>query len=222
MSTINVAYGKNRGTGYLVTIDSKTVIVSACHIFSGIQVGDSIQIISNAEENFFSVVAYFECESGYDICAISVDGVCVEHLKDTQMGGVLDLGEELKFLGYPHGISSTLPGRLAFPSPLVRTAFFSGVIKQGDLDLIILDGFNNPGFSGGPLFKMTELGASLVGIISSYRWEDERHSRVYKRENGDKNIVENTFSEANSGLIQVVPIGAFINGIWPSIRRYSF
>lgn len=56
------------------------------------------------------------------------------------------IGERVIFLGYPLGIKTIADSLTA---PLVKGALVSGIIKSSDI--ILLDGHNNRGFSGGPV-----------------------------------------------------------------------
>ena len=45
---------------------------------------------------------------------------------------------------------------------------FSGIIERKNAKITILDGNNNPGFSGGPIFLETEI---LLKQTTGYSWE---------------------------------------------------
>ena len=77
-----------------------------------------------------------------------------------------------------------------------------------DDELILLDGINNHGFSGGPVVAPDVFNADhalkLVGVISGYKYENEPVTV-----NGQ--TAPNVSGSANSGIILVVPISRAID-----------
>src|SRR5262249_6713368 len=81
-------------------------------------------------------------------------------------------GQEVFFLGFPYGITGPFTlGPEGYPIPLVKRATLS--LFHGDVWL--LDGHNNPGFSGGPVvFKKPGTEEfKVAGVISSFRFAEE-------------------------------------------------
>jgi len=83
-------------------------------------------------------------------------------------------GQDVFFLGFPFGLASDsrdLNG--GFPFPLVKKATLSA-INFGPNAVMLLDGLNNPGFSGGPVVYTkpgsARLDYSVAGVISGYRF----------------------------------------------------
>jgi len=63
------------------------------------------------------------------------------------------IGQDVFFLGFPYNYDSLLQ-QSPFgntPIPFVKKACMSAIIKSGEDILLLLDGHNNPGFSGGPV-----------------------------------------------------------------------
>ncbi|MEK6977238.1 MAG: hypothetical protein AABX40_02405, partial [Candidatus Hydrothermarchaeota archaeon] len=93
--------------------------------------------------------------------------------------GGMALGQDVYFLGYPYGLSTDVGPELNadFPLPLVKKAIVSSVVfRDNRLEYLLLDGHNNPGFSGGPVYY-TPPGKPqehrVAGVISGYRYEWE-------------------------------------------------
>ena len=63
---------------------------------------------------------------------------------------------------------------MGYPLPLVKEALLSGMNSDdsGKVSSMYLDGYNNPGFSGGPVvrrdYSKAELTYSAVGVISGF------------------------------------------------------
>ena len=81
-------------------------------------------------------------------------------------------GQELFFLGFPYGtIGKYLFRPAGYPLPLVNRATLS--LFHGDVYL--LDGHNNPRFSGGPVVFVPpgRRDFKVAGVISGFRAEEE-------------------------------------------------
>ncbi|MGB0071218.1 MAG: hypothetical protein WBQ11_24625 [Isosphaeraceae bacterium] len=81
-------------------------------------------------------------------------------------------GQELFFLGFPYGIIGKYLFRPeGYPLPLVKRATLS--LFHGDVYL--LDGHNNPRFSGGPVVFVPpgRRDFKVAGVISGFRAEEE-------------------------------------------------
>lgn len=64
-----------------------------------------------------------------------------------------------------------------FPFPLVKKAIVSAMMTDDKKCINLLDGHNNPGFSGGPVVfqdpKSPQLKFKVAGVIASYRVDRE-------------------------------------------------
>ena len=86
----------------------------------------------------------------------------------------LQLAEEVYFLGFPYGLWFDV-GELnaGFPMPLVKRATVSAIYLESGW--MLLDGHNNPGFSGGPVVRRWNGREHVVvGVVSGYRSETSR------------------------------------------------
>lgn len=91
--------------------------------------------------------------------------------------GPFGMGEECSFLGFP--FANTWTGTLnstQYKMPFVKHCYLSGIIRQPTA-ILVLDGINNPGFSGGPVLYHTGPDQVVLGVISGYHNEQgEVHS----------------------------------------------
>ena len=83
----------------------------------------------------------------------------------------LVLAEDVYFLGFPYGLTMAVKTDLnaGFPLPLVK----KGVVLALGLEdgPILLDGHNNPGFSGGPVARRgTKVEQTVIGVVSGYQY----------------------------------------------------
>jgi S1-C subfamily serine protease len=128
------------------------------------------------------------------------------------------MGQEAYFLGFPFGLFTGFDGKAGekFAVPLIKHGYISAnvpcsAIYEGgtkDDGLILLDGINNHGFSGGPVVAPNVFNAThtlkLIGVISGYKYETEPV-------NVDGKPTANVTGSANSGIIIVIPISQAIN-----------
>jgi hypothetical protein len=144
---------------------------------------------------------------GYDVAVFSAANFGTTTRLPPRPDATVFLGEEVKFLGFPHGLGNTYPLE-EWIAPLVRTAFFSGVILVEGLEIEVLDGFNNPGFSGGPVYALQEDGEpSIIALVSGYRTERIGHSRLYRvNADGREEEVPDLYTKPNSGMINAINV----------------
>jgi hypothetical protein len=124
-------------------------------------------------------------------------------------------GQDVYFLGFPYGFLGRHSfGRSGYPLPFVKKA----VVSLFDGTTYLLDGHNNPGFSGGPVVwkapHSQEFNAGAV--VSGYRCVDEpvyggtgATPLTYRYNTG---IIVSHGVEAVLSLIAARPIGRPIAG----------
>jgi hypothetical protein len=144
---------------------------------------------------------------GYDVAVFSAANFGTTTRLPPRPDAAVFLGQEVKFLGFPHGLGNTYPLE-EWIAPLVRTAFFSGAVMVEGLEIEVLDGFNNPGFSGGPAYALHEDGEpSVIALISGYRSERIAHSRLYRlNSEGQEEAVPDLYTKPNSGMINAISV----------------
>ena len=107
---------------------------------------------------------------------IFVQSACMNPLGDGLTEELLDgsiaLGQDVVYCGFPLGMEmGNLPGANNWPTPLIKSAMFSGLIHHAGVVELLFDTVNNPGFSGGPIIKRDQAGLRVVGIVSGYRFD---------------------------------------------------
>jgi hypothetical protein len=84
------------------------------------------------------------------------------------------LSQDAYFLGYPYGLHAEGGSLNAhFPLAIVKKACLSMFALGGPDAYILLDGHNNPGFSGGPVvFAPNGQGAptNVAAVVSGYKY----------------------------------------------------
>lgn len=199
------------GTAFVFQSKSGSFFVTAQHVLGGASVGSYIYVKKPNEWCKFEIIAIYAHPEKYDIAMfkLALLNPVVSHLFGHPHDPKISLGEELKFLGFPHGLENTAASKLGFSTPLLKTAFFSGMIVESasGRSWLILDGLNNPGYSGAPIWTRGAHDArpALLGVISGYRVEDRSKSRVYEaHQDGRELATPNLFVKPNSGIIHAV------------------
>jgi hypothetical protein len=208
----NINYGDNVGTCFLHSDENGTVFITAAHVIRNIHSGDNILFKRPADWISGTVSAFQFDDEGYDIAAFTIENskIDIEYVEGRSLAMLP--GAELKFLGFPHGLENNYPSGNGFCTPLVRTAFFSGICSIAGRQLHILDGINNPGYSGGPIYWAQSDGTpTLFGVISGYRHERGEATQVFKRlPNGEEQQVLEYFLRPNSGMIYAVGVSRIV------------
>lgn len=182
------------GTCFMINKDDDQYFVTAAHLFKAShQSGDVVPIeilIQNQLETFDARV-YFHPNKNVDVAIMKLAK------KITQGSGIsldstfLYPGVQVLFYGFPLSNMGTVA--MGIKLPLVKNAIISGQVKFAGVDVILLDGHNNHGFSGGPVlaYDTSKKTMCIVGVISSYFFEPRNVQ--YK---GDRLSVDE-----NSGII---------------------
>jgi hypothetical protein len=110
-----------------------------------------------------------------DICVLAPPHTISPSVEIDPTTRKITLGQDVYFLGFPYGLQSEV-GELndGFPFPLVKKACVSMLSLNGrGARYFLLDGVNNPGFSGGPVvFSPPGNGeaACIAGVVAGYRF----------------------------------------------------
>jgi len=165
--------GVDIGTAFALDVDSKQYLVTAKHILAGAPSLVNVDVFSNGNWIDLPVTLVGHAATDIDISVLATNRRLTPSelpLEPSSAGAVY--GQEVFFLGFPYGIvGKYLLGPQGYPLPLVKRATLS--LFHGDVWL--LDGHNNPGFSGGPVV-FVPLGAKdfkVAGVISGFQAVDE-------------------------------------------------
>ncbi len=199
-------YKNQTGTCFIIDIEDKQYFVTAKHVFQiqnerkevveTLKLGETVEIVYKNKWTSFLVVDVRHSKK-FDVSIFTISNKIPAHPLPASSDG-LSYGQDLYFLGFPYGMSSDI-GEVNrnFPLPLVRKGIMSSMSFFNKGEPFLIDGHNNPGFSGGPVVfkKSGEVNFNVAGVIHGY-------SPEFKNENGQLIPIENT----NSGLVVVYPI----------------
>ena len=131
------------------------------------------------------------------------------------------VNESVYFLGFPLGLHIEVPklkGAELYAFPFVKHAILSGSIQvDSSHTVLVLDGINNPGFSGGPVIikDNNKFNFCVCGMVTGY-------VSVAEKVLDSKQVDTGHTIQSNTGLILAVPNGAFsdlIAGITAPIKQ---
>jgi hypothetical protein len=162
-------------TAFTIDVDGREYLITAKHVVAGLKDDDKIDIYQNDAWTSFPV-KIFRCDDPIDIAVL---------VPPFQLTVNFDLpfdrtnfffGQEAYFLGFPYGIQS--PGKGVngpYPLAIIKRGTISGthpIDPSKKAAMILLDGYNNPGFSGGPIvyrdLNQSTVVLKLLGVVSGF------------------------------------------------------
>jgi hypothetical protein len=198
------------GTGFVIDYQGKAYLVTARHVVAGLPtVNATIQVMKAGNwVDYHTVktlfppspdadVAVFETSEKVPPYEISTVG------KDKDEG--VTMGQQIWFLGYPGGLGSHWSNGDA---PFIKKGVMSAIdARNPDTMVLYIDGFNNPGFSGGPIiyWDFKKHAYKILGVVSAYR-EEAAKVRINGKEVDTQLLV-------NSGILIGYPVENAIKAI---------
>jgi len=170
-------------TSFILEDGDKQHIFTANHVVEDL--GDHARIELMSDEKWVSLdVRILHGDTKCEDVAVLIPEHKEPLLKADPLPRIKDflIGQDAYFLGYPYGLAMQAT-KVHLSAALVKHAYFSALVRCSDLTpgtsddkfVILLDGFNNPGFSGGPVVTRDSNNPNrpfeVVGIISAYRAE---------------------------------------------------
>lgn len=183
MLMIESRYG--RGSTFSIDVDGREYWITAKHILTGAEhppygsirsKSASLSVLNPGAEGEqwlqmnFSVI---DAGDDIDIAVLAPPRPLLENpLPSAATSAQVMLGGDCEFLGYPYGggwRARWEDGR-SFWMPYVKHCTVSALFN-GEPRVLILDGINNAGFSGGPVIYQTGPEQKIIGVVSGYHFE---------------------------------------------------
>lgn len=161
------------GTGFEIDHDGRIYLITAKHVVAGLpHTGATLQIWrDNAWADYKTSRTLFPSSDKVDIAVFETDKHASQPFWVSVAGqtGGPTFGQQLWFLGYPWGLGTHLSN---IQLPFIKRGTMSA-IDASDPQAVILyvDGFNNPGFSGGPIlyWDFSQHRYFILGVVQGYR-----------------------------------------------------
>jgi hypothetical protein len=180
------------GTAFTIEVDGRQYLVTASHVATA-GTGAGPLRVSNGEE--LAVVPVVDIAvATSDHIDVAVLAPAVQLTRTLPLPPTMDglaWGQDVFFLGFPYGLQGE-PRMMNEGRPLafVKRAQFSGEFLEDGGRVMVLDGHNVKGMSGGPIvFKAgNDSRFRVAGIVQSF-WQRKRHwlsrSRIGVAAKGD-------------------------------------
>jgi hypothetical protein len=148
------------GTAFTLDVDGHEYLVTAKHMIEKLKHKDAIEISVRTDQWERIGVTVYPCEGDVDIAVlIPPRQLTVNYTLEPPSGSVnAYTGQDMYFVGFPFGASSFAESAYAnhlngdYPMPIIKKGAYSGTLERtGSTPVILLDGYNNHGFSGGPI-----------------------------------------------------------------------
>lgn len=197
MITANVIYrvfrlkvGLETGTAFTIEEEGREYLVTARHIAHSLQGTSEIEVFKDRVWFPLQVTVIGHAPGEVDISVLAP----AERLTPTRplplpaSSKGLTYGQEAFFLGFPYGIGDNFLRETGHPLPFVKRVTVSTLFGKPYL----LDGHNNPGFSGGPVvfcpparkeFQVAAVVSGYQSARASVRDQEDRDTEFHLREN---------------------------------------
>lgn len=196
------------GTCFTLSHKNKHYLITAKHIFDNqknpilIEIETDTKLVTINSPNLI-----MPNNQEVDIIAIEIpspDVTAFNFVNFVYSAHGLPLGADILFFGYPYNLQNVNIQGLNRGMAIIKKAMVSGPAYDSSKGHIgfLLDGHNNPGFSGGPCF--TKFGNTLMifGVISSYVLQQE----ILYDDKGRQRMI----LQENSGIINAHEIDAIM------------
>lgn len=165
------------GSGFTITVRERQYFVTAAHVVKGLEVSNNLELACKGGYASFKVLEIHRPIKELDIAILRLDGDgALYSWQDAKYDWVgLVVGCECGFLGFPFGMSAEgLKDSEGWPHPFLKKGWLAGSQRVSEkVWHFLLDGHNNKGFSGGPVFFVNaDTGATHVfGVVSEFHRE---------------------------------------------------
>ncbi|WP_299185302.1 serine protease [uncultured Aquimarina sp.] len=171
----HLKYGEGTGTCFAIDFDKKQYLITAKHVIEGLHDGDRVEFYHENKWITLPVKVVGHHKTA-DVSVISINQKLAEFPLEPSIVG-LTYGQDLYFLGFPYRLVNEVNNKINrnFPLPLVKKGILSAMLNDEQGNYFLIDGINNPGFSGGPVvYKLpNQNDFRIAGIISGYKSANE-------------------------------------------------
>src|SRR5581483_944241 len=208
-----IRVGDMLGTAFTIDIDGRQYLLTAKHVVEGLKDEDVIRVRKDRGWSTLHVKV-LRCKDPVDIAVlIPPVQMTVNYPLDANVGGVM-VGAEAFFVGFPYGFEAGWSRNGHYPLGLTKKATIAQFTDGPDsrvVEAILLDGYNNPGFSGSPVVIRDIDQASrpykVVAVVSSFRFEAApvlKTEEVTIQQVTDEDVKKSRIMEHNGHLYRVL------------------
>jgi hypothetical protein len=168
------------GACFSVIYKETEFIITAKHLFKKKTTNNSevkVKIYINGIPKIITAKCFFHKDNNVDIAVLKIP-IITSNKGSYDLLGTLIFGQDIYFCGFPSlgGSIYFTNGFIDKPYPIIKKGILSGMIKTNGCSIMLLDGHNNPGFSGGPVvFYDYYVNKYMIGgVISGYLFQENK------------------------------------------------
>jgi hypothetical protein len=188
---LKVQVGDYTGSAFTMDVDGRQYILTAKHLVASLKDNDSVNVFKG--DQWLSIpVKVLKCDDPIDIAVLVPDKPLTLNfeLSASPADHQVTYGQEVYFVGFPFGLHmDSADLNQGYPLAFVKKGVLSAIAKENGALVILLDGFNNHGFSGGPMVyrdvKNPNGNFYVLGVISGFRPELSSVMRPEKLKPGE-------------------------------------
>ena len=175
--TFFLKYRNSIGTCFAIDINGRQYIVTASHVVCDINTTDCCELFYNGTWHITDITVVGKCSSQIDVTVLALNfQIAPVHLLLSATLANVAIGQSCYFLGFPFGLVTNAADLTRFPVPFIKKAVISSISFSSSVDIVYLDGNNNPGFSGGPVVLYSSSGSrdlQVVSVVCGYRFDSQ-------------------------------------------------
>jgi hypothetical protein len=175
LRTLFVKVGDHTGTAFKIDYMGKIYLVTARHVAAGLPERDAVIQVRRGQnwEDLHTIRTLLPPSNAADIAVLETDEIAAQPFQITVMDDTdgFTMGQQIWFLGFPFGGLGTL-GLNGELIPFMKRGTMSAVDPTNhDAVVLYIDGFNNPGFSGGPIlfWSFSKHKYEIAGVVQGYQ-----------------------------------------------------
>lgn len=212
----HIKNSNKEGTGFAIEVDNRQYLITARHLVEGLKDGDTIEIHHENKWKTVKTKPFFPQIKEVDVAVLVLPIQIAPPLPiDLSLTGLV-IAQDMYFLGFPYGLF--MEGRPIdnfFPLPFVKKGICSGIVRApSDYCIVFIDGYNNPGFSGGPIVFIDTQTKKLkiAGVVSAYRNQEDKVIRklLKKYAKVENNVQSDQIKEVETNMVVKTNAGIVI------------
>jgi hypothetical protein len=172
-------------------------LVTANHVVTGVSDANAVIQVNHLGQwqNLQTIKTLHPRSKDADIAVFSLDESASQSFAVKPMEGAsgATFGQTVWFLGYPFGgLGSQFNNGGSIP--FIKRGTMSAIDgRNPDAVVLYVDGFNNPGFSGGPIifWNFSSHTYEIAGVVKGYR-TDTAKVRINEQTEADTNLLVNS------------------------------
>lgn len=194
---VRITTSRGQGSGVVVEFGANTYVITARHLFLGQEgEGEEIEVWHRSHCQQLKYTPTLPLSAGVDIEILRVANDFARPDLPVRLSSDGNIySGDVFFLGFPYGLG--IGDEIGIQLPFVKSGIMGGSTRiENKWICWLLDGINNPGFSGGPVVHYHHASGtpSIMGIVHGYHHE---HIQTYL---SGKPIAELTVP-LNTGII---------------------